>query len=222
MTFNLSMMEPKASWPDTLPTPISIPPLAGKFRRCGDSLDGIRFTLQPNQNLPGNTAKLPNLTVAKPRLVGVGLELLNERSERFLDRPSLPSAARSQSLTRVLLGGMECQCLARSRSSIRAKLSPLPETRILDRDSALRQSNRMAKEKSVIPIERIAALIYVIRGESVMLDAELAELYHVETGALVRAMKRNLDRFPKDFAFQLTKEEFDNLRSQTGISSWGG
>ena len=72
-------------------------------------------------------------------------------------------AARSQSLTRVLLGGMECQCLARSRSSIRAKLSPLPETRILDRDSALRQSNRMAKEKSVIPIERIAALIYVIR-----------------------------------------------------------
>ena len=80
----------------------------------------------------------------------------------------------------------------------------------------------MAKEKSVIPIERIAALIYVIRGESVMLDAELAELYHVETGALVRAMKRNLDRFSKDFAFQLTKEEFDNLRSQTGISSWGG
>ena len=80
----------------------------------------------------------------------------------------------------------------------------------------------MAKEKSVIPIERIAALIYVIRGESVMLDAELAELYHVETGVLVRAMKRNFDRFPEDFAFQLTKEEFDNLRSQTGISSWGG
>ena len=63
---------------------------------------------------------------------------------------------RSQSRTRVLRGGMECQCLARSRSSIRAKLSPLPETRIFDRDSALRQSNRMAKEKSVIPIERIA------------------------------------------------------------------
>ena len=48
----------------------------------------------------------------------------------------------------------------------------------------------MAKEKSVIPIERIAAQIYVIRGESVMLDTDLAELYHVETGALVRAMKR--------------------------------
>ena len=80
----------------------------------------------------------------------------------------------------------------------------------------------MAKEKSVIPIERIAAQIYVIRGERVMLDADLAELYHVETGALVRAMKRNLDRFPEDFAFHLTKEEFDDLRSQTGISSWGG
>ena len=55
-----------------------------------------------------------------------------------------------------------------------------------------------------------------------MLDSDLAELYHVETGTLVRAMKRNLDRFPEDFAFQLSKEEFDDLRSQTGISSWGG
>ena len=63
----------------------------------------------------------------------------------------------------------------------------------------------MAREKSVIPIERIAAQIYVIRGESIMLDADLAELYHVETGALVRAMKRNLDRFPEDFAFQLNQ-----------------
>ena len=78
------------------------------------------------------------------------------------------------------------------------------------------------RRRAVIPIERIAAQIYVIRGESVMLDADLAELYHVETGALVRAMKRNLDRSPEDFAFHLTKEEFDDLRSQTGISSWGG
>ena len=50
----------------------------------------------------------------------------------------------------------------------------------------------------------------------------MAELYQVETGALVRAMKRNVDRFPEDFASQLTKKEFDDLRSQTGISSWGG
>ncbi len=71
-------------------------------------------------------------------------------------------------------------------------------------------------------VRRIAAQMYVIRGESVMVDADLAELYQVETGALVRAMKRNADRFPEDFAFQLNSEEFADLRSQTGISSWGG
>ncbi len=79
-----------------------------------------------------------------------------------------------------------------------------------------------AKSQSVIPIERIASRIYLIRGQKVMLDADLAELYEAETGALIRAMKRNEDRFPEDFSFQLNKEEFDDLRSQTGISSWGG
>ncbi|MCG7861115.1 MAG: ORF6N domain-containing protein [Candidatus Thiodiazotropha endolucinida] len=81
----------------------------------------------------------------------------------------------------------------------------------------------MSKDQSVIPIERIAASIYLIRGEKVMLDSDLAELYGVETGALVRAMKRNIERFPDDFSFQLTKEEFENLKCQIGISSqWGG
>jgi len=78
------------------------------------------------------------------------------------------------------------------------------------------------KTQSIIPIERIAAHIYVIRGENVMLDSDLAELYGVETGHLVRAMKRNEDRFPADFSFQLTKEEFEDLKCQIGISSWGG
>ena len=56
-----------------------------------------------------------------------------------------------------------------------------------------------------------------------MLDADLAELYEVETRVLVQAVKRNLDRFPEDFMFQLSKEEFDNMRSQSVISSnWGG
>lgn len=55
-----------------------------------------------------------------------------------------------------------------------------------------------------------------------MLDSALAELYGVETGRLVRAMKRNEDRFPKDFSFQLTNNEFEDLKCQTGISSWGG
>ena len=76
---------------------------------------------------------------------------------------------------------------------------------------------------SVIPIERIAQAIYLIRGEKVMLDQDLAALYGVETGALVRSMKRNIDRFPQDFAFQLTKDEFEDLRCQFGTSSqWGG
>ena len=81
----------------------------------------------------------------------------------------------------------------------------------------------MAARKSIIPVERIEHSILLIRGEKVMLDADLAQLYGVETRVLVQAVRRNIDRFPDDFMFQLTKEEFDNLRSQIGISSqWGG
>ena len=77
--------------------------------------------------------------------------------------------------------------------------------------------------KAVIPRERIERHILLIRGEKVMLDADLAELYGVETGTLVRAVKRNADRFPGDFMFQLSKGEFDNLRCPIGTSSpWGG
>jgi len=70
---------------------------------------------------------------------------------------------------------------------------------------------------------RIASAILFVRGEKVMLDADLASLYEVETKALVRAVKRNIERFPEDFMFQLTRAEFDILRCQTGTSrSWGG
>ncbi len=62
--------------------------------------------------------------------------------------------------------------------------------------------------------------IYVIRDKQVMLDSDLAVLYQVETGALNRAVKRNISRFPEDFRFQLTNEEYQNLRCQTGISSF--
>lgn len=65
----------------------------------------------------------------------------------------------------------------------------------------------------------IQNLIYVIRGKQVMIDCDLAMLYKVETGSLNRAMKRNIKRFPEDFCFQLTKDEYDNLRFQIGISS---
>jgi hypothetical protein len=62
----------------------------------------------------------------------------------------------------------------------------------------------------------------MIRDKRVMLDEDLAELYGVSTGNLNKAVKRNYTRFPDDFMFQLTKEEFDDLKFQIGISSWGG
>jgi hypothetical protein len=81
----------------------------------------------------------------------------------------------------------------------------------------------MAKSKALIPAERIERSILLLRGHKVMLDADLAELYDVETKNLVRAMKRNIGRFPPDFMFQLNKDEFENLRRQFGTSSqWGG
>ena len=70
-----------------------------------------------------------------------------------------------------------------------------------------------------IPSERILSGILFIRGKKVMLDRDLALLYQVETGSLNRAVKRNLERFPSDFMFQLTKSELQNLRYQFGISN---
>ena len=67
--------------------------------------------------------------------------------------------------------------------------------------------------------ENLARLVFFVRDEKVMLDADLARLYGVETGALNRAVKRNLDRFPGDFMFQFTKEDWENLKCQIGISS---
>lgn len=80
----------------------------------------------------------------------------------------------------------------------------------------------MARKRSLRPAERIERSIFVLRGEKVILDADIAELYGVQTKVLVQAVKRNLDRFPPDFMFQLTPEEADNLRSQSVTSSWGG
>lgn len=71
-------------------------------------------------------------------------------------------------------------------------------------------------------MERIERLILVIRGQRIMLDADLAELYGVETKVLNRAFVRNRSRFPADFTFQLTAAEFDDLRCQFGTSRWGG
>ena len=69
------------------------------------------------------------------------------------------------------------------------------------------------------PIERIASQIYVVRGVSVIFDFDLASLYGVETRVLVQAVKRNLERFPEDFMFRLSKPELDDWRSQIVISN---
>ena len=85
---------------------------------------------------------------------------------------------------------------------------------------AEKKTGNSAEVISMIADEiEIKRLIYVIRGQQVMLDADLALLYHVDTGALNRAAKRNEDRFPEDFRFQITKEEYSNLKCQIGISS---
>ena len=70
--------------------------------------------------------------------------------------------------------------------------------------------------------EHIQGCIRVIRGEQVILDRDLAQLYQVETSQMNRQVKRNIQRFPGDFMFQLTKEEADSLKCQNGTSSWGG
>jgi hypothetical protein len=77
---------------------------------------------------------------------------------------------------------------------------------------------------ALVPHERIEQTILVIRGHNVMLDSDLAQLYGVTVGRLNEAVKRNEDRFPSDFMFQLTKQEFEHLKSQIAISSskWGG
>ena len=72
--------------------------------------------------------------------------------------------------------------------------------------------------KSVLPAERIERIIYLIRRQKVMLDSDLAELYDVPTHRLNEQVKRNKDRFPKDFMFQLSEEERNSLRSQIASS----
>jgi phage regulator Rha-like protein len=84
----------------------------------------------------------------------------------------------------------------------------------------------MAKAKqelqALVAEQKILNKIYVIRGEKIMLDRDLAEMYKVETRVLNQSIKRNINRFPKDFMFQLTEKEFKNLISQNVTSSWGG
>lgn len=80
----------------------------------------------------------------------------------------------------------------------------------------------MTDKTLIATVEQIESRIFFIRGQKVMLDADLAELYEVETRRLNEQVRRNNERFPEDFMFQLTTEEFANLKSQFATSSWGG
>ncbi|MEQ1794549.1 MAG: ORF6N domain-containing protein [Nitrospira sp.] len=76
--------------------------------------------------------------------------------------------------------------------------------------------------RMLVPHDQLEQSILVIRGHRVMLSTDLAKLYTVEPRVLMQAVKRNRDRFPADFMFQLTEQEFHRLKSQFVISSWGG
>ncbi|WP_299665419.1 ORF6N domain-containing protein [uncultured Polaribacter sp.] len=78
-----------------------------------------------------------------------------------------------------------------------------------------------AKESLIIPDEIITNKIYLIRNQKVLLDSHLAELYQVETKILKRQVRRNINRFPEDFMFEMSKEEYDSLRSQFGTLKRG-
>lgn len=80
----------------------------------------------------------------------------------------------------------------------------------------------MSTDLIKLPEEFVVNKIHYIRGQNVMLDKDLAELYQVTTGNLNKAVSRNIKRFPDDFMFQLNEEEFKNLIFQNGTSSWGG
>jgi hypothetical protein len=82
------------------------------------------------------------------------------------------------------------------------------------------QPEAIVADSQIVQVETIGQLIKIIRGRKVLLDADLAQLYEVETKAMNRAVRRNIDRFPEDFMFQLTREEF--LRCQIGPSSGHG
>ena len=77
-------------------------------------------------------------------------------------------------------------------------------------------------KETIVHIETIERKIFLIRRQKVMLDRDLASLYGVKTSQLTRQVRRNIERFPNDFMFQLSKEEFDSLKCHFGTSSWGG
>jgi hypothetical protein len=96
---------------------------------------------------------------------------------------------------------------------------PLPRREgIKGRGKYLKERGTMGDKKALVPVEVIVRKILFLRGEKVLLDRDLAELYGVETRVLKQAVRRNRKRFPEDFMFELTKQEFEDWRSQFVIS----
>lgn len=84
------------------------------------------------------------------------------------------------------------------------------------------KSANLSEGNQITTMDTIEQLVLLVRGQKVLLSNHLAALYGAEPRVLVQAVKRNIDRFPADFMFQLTSDEFEHLKSQTVISSWGG
>src|SRR6476469_884568 len=105
----------------------------------------------------------------------------------------------------------DCWTMCWATSTAKTTTITLPQREIL-----------MNKSLVKVPKKHIENLILIIRGEKVILDSDLSELYQAETRALVQAVKRNIGRFPNYFMFQLTREEFESLRSQFVISKCPG
>ena len=103
-----------------------------------------------------------------------------------------------------------------TKSLVKVPLERVEKTILLIR------GERVIATLSTVNIERIHRHIFVLRGIKVMLSSDLAELYGVEVKVLNQAVKRNSERFPRDFMFQLTRKEFESLKSRIVTSSWGG
>jgi hypothetical protein len=88
--------------------------------------------------------------------------------------------------------------------------------------SSAKSATRLTAEQALVEYEVVRSKISIVRGVRVMFAHDLAELYGVETKVLMQTVRRNIDRFPEDFLFQLTNQEFTNLRSQFVTSSLGG
>ena len=99
------------------------------------------------------------------------------------------------------------------------KLRPQNFINILSRCASVFVMNKNTNDKSLVPEERIEQIIFIIRNQKVILDSDLAALYGVETKVLNQAIKRNIERFPAEFMFQLTKEETGSLILQFAISN---